>query len=89
MEALLADKGFDNNHLRGLLRETQTKAVIPPKADRKDAIPCDFVMYRWRHLIENFFCDLKQVRGITTRYDKKDESFAAFIFLRAIHLAVK
>jgi transposase len=89
MEALLADKGFDNNRLRDLLRETQTQAVIPPKADRKDLIACDFAMYRWRHLIENFFCDLNQFRGIATRYDKTHESFAAFIFLRAIHLAIK
>lgn len=28
-------------------------AVIPPKADRKIAIACDFAMYRWRHLVEN------------------------------------
>ena len=89
MQALLADKGFDNNRLRELLTETQTKAVIPPKADRKDHIPCDFAMYRWRHLVENFFCNLKQFRGIATRYDKTDESFAAFIFIRAIHLELK
>lgn len=89
MEARLADKGFDNNRLRELLGETETQAVIPPKADRKDRIPCDFAMYRWRHLVENFFCDLKQFRGIATRYDKTDESFAAFIFLRAIQLAIK
>lgn len=89
MEALLADKGFDNNQLRALLRETETQAVIPPKAGRKDLIPCDFAMYRWRHLVENFFCDLKQFRGIATRYEKTDESFAALICLRAIHLALK
>lgn len=89
MDALLADKGFDNNRLRDLLRETNTQAVIPSKADRKTPIPCDFAMYRWRHLIENFFCNLKQFRGIATRYDKTDESCAAFIFLRAIHLALK
>jgi transposase len=89
MQALLTDKGFANNRLRQILRETQTQAVIAPKADRKDLIPCDFAMYRWRHLVENFFCDLKQFRGIATRYDKTDESFAARIFLRAIHLAIK
>lgn len=53
MEALLADKGFDNNRLRELLQGTETQAFIPPKADRKDLIPCDFAMYRWRHLAEN------------------------------------
>ena len=89
MEALLADKGFDNNRLRELLGETQTRAVIPPKADRRDIIRCDFAIYRWRHLVENFFSDLKQFRGIATRYDKTDESFEAFIFLRAIRLAIR
>lgn len=89
MGALLADKGFDNNRLREWLRVRETQAVIPPKANRKEPIPCDFAMYRWRHLVENFFGDLKQFRGIATRYDKTDESFAAFVFLRAIHLAIK
>ncbi len=84
-----SDKGFDNNRLRERLRETGTQAVIPPKADRKPPIPCDFAMYRWRHLIENFFCNLKQFRGIATRYEKTDASFKAFIFLRASHLALK
>ncbi len=89
MDMLLADKGFDNDRLRALLQTTGVKAVIPPKANRKTSIPCDFALYRWRHLIENFFCDLKQFRGIATRYDKTDKSFEAFIFLRATHLAIK
>ncbi len=39
-------------------------------------------MYKWRHLIENLFCKIKEFRRIATRYDKTDASFAA-----AIHLA--
>jgi transposase len=42
----------------------------PPEADRKTGTPCDFAMDRWRRLIENFFCNFKQWRGIATRYDK-------------------
>ncbi|WP_409999684.1 hypothetical protein [Rhizobium leguminosarum] len=67
-----------------MLRETETQAVIPLKANRKNAIPCDFAIYFWRHVVENSFSDLKQFRGIATRYD----SFEAFI-LRAIHLAIR
>lgn len=66
MQALLADKGSDNNRLC----ETETEAAIPPKAYRKDAIPCDFAMYRWRHLVENFFSDLDSSEAsqrVTTR----------------------
>jgi transposase len=39
-------------------------------------------LYKARHLIENFFCKLKQFRAIVTRYDKTARNFLA-----AIHLA--
>ena len=64
-------------------------AVIPPKADRARRIPCDFVMYQWRHLVENFFCDLKEFRRIATRYEKTDDSFAAMTHLVGFYLAIK
>jgi hypothetical protein len=37
----------------------------------------DKAMYRWRHLIENYFAKLKEFRAIATRYDKTDTSFRA------------
>jgi transposase len=36
-------------------------------------------MYRWRHLIENYFAKLKEFRAIATRYDKTDTSYRAAI----------
>ncbi len=39
-------------------------------------------LYKTRHLIENFFCKLKQFRAIASRYDKTARNFLA-----AIHLA--
>ncbi len=62
--------------------------MIPPKADRKIDIPCDFAMYRWRHLIESFFCRPKQYRCVATRYDKTGQSFAAMIYLAATAIAL-
>ncbi len=47
--ALIGDKGFDNDRLRQELDARGAIAVIPPKANRKTAIPCDFHIYRWRH----------------------------------------
>ena len=40
-------------------------------------------MYKWRHLIENFFCKLKEFKRIALRADKTDHSFAAMIYLTA------
>ena len=88
-EALLADKAFDIDWTRAELDSRGAMAVIPPKADRVRSIPCDFAMYEWRHLVENFFCDLKQFRRIATRYEKTDTSFAAMIHLAGCRLALK
>lgn len=88
-DALLADKAFDNDWIRAELDQRGALAVVPPKADRVRPIDCDFAMYRWRHLVENFFCDLKEFRRIATRYDKTDASFAAIIHLVGSYRALK
>lgn len=88
-DARIADKAFDIDWIRTELVERGAFAVIPPKADRARHIPCDFAMYRWRHLIENLFCKLKAFRRIATRYEKTDESFAAMIYLVGSSLALK
>lgn len=85
-QALIGDKAFDNNWLRAALNERGAAAVIPPKADRAGRIPYDVDMYKWRHLIENFFCRLKAFRRLATRYEKTDACFAAFINLVAVFL---
>jgi len=87
--ALLADKAFDNDWLRAELNRRGAIAVIPPKADRKDPIDCDFEMYKWRHLIENFFCKLKEFRRIATRYEKTDASYSAMIHLVGSAIAIR
>jgi transposase len=33
-------------------------------------------MYKWRHLIENFFCKLKEFKRIAMRADKTDQSLS-------------
>jgi len=87
--ALLADKAFDSDVIRADLDDRGAAAVIPPKANRVTTIPCDFEMYKWRHLVENFFCKIKEFRRIATRYDKTDTSFAAMIQLVGLVLATR
>ena len=88
-EALLADKAFDIDWIRAALNQRGATAVIPSKADRANQIPCDFHMYRWRHLVENLFCRLKEFRRIATRYEKTDASFASMIHLAGAFLAIQ
>lgn len=87
--ALLADKAFDADWLRAELDARAAAAVIPPKANRKASLGYDKAMYRWRHLIENYFAKLKEFRAVATRYDKTDTSFRATIFLAAAIIATR
>lgn len=83
-DTLLADKAFDADErvIEPLLAAGKT-LVIPPKANRKVQRGFDKEMYKARHLIENFFCKLKQFRAIATRYDKTARNFLAGIQLAA------
>ncbi len=88
-DALLADKAFDVDWLREDLNQRGATAVIPPKANRKRQIAYDKDMYRWRHLVENYFAKIKEFRGIATRYDKTDTSYAANLNLVATIIALR
>jgi transposase len=81
---VIADKGYDAEaRVLAPLREAGKVAVIPPKRNRKEPRDYDRELYQARHLIENFFCKLKQYRAIATRYDKTRRNFLAGVYLAA------
>ena len=86
---LLADRAFDANWLRDGLATAGIAAVIPPKSNRLLPAEFDRDIYKWRHLIENFFQKLKEYRGIAMRYCKTDDSFSAFIAIAATVIRLK
>lgn len=81
--ALIADKAFDSNTIVADLDQRGAKIVISQHPRRTKPLPLDAEMYKWRHLIENFFCKLKEFKRIAMRADKTDSSFAAIIHLAA------
>ena len=81
--ALIADKAFDSNSIISDLNERGAKIVISQHPRRAKPIAIDDEMYKWRHLIENFFCKLKEFKRIAMRSDKTDQSFAAMVYLSA------
>ena len=78
---LIADKAFDSNTINEDLNERGAKIVISQHSRRTAPIKLDEDIYKWRHLIENFFCKLKEFKRIALRADKTDHSFAAMISL--------
>ena len=80
---LIADKAFDSAAIVADLNERGSKNVISQHPRRAQPLPLDRDLYKWRHLIENFFCKLKEFKRIAMRACKTDRSFSAMIYLTA------
>ena len=81
--ALIAHKALDSNQIIADLNARGAKIVISQHPRRAAPLPLDTELYKWRHLIENFFCKLKEFKRIAMRADKTDQSFNAIIHLAA------
>ena len=92
---LVADKGYSSKANRGLLRARGIGHTIPEKADQAayrrrkgsaGARPPAFNRDRYarRSSVERGFCQLKQWRGLATRYDKHARNYAGAITLAAM-----
>jgi transposase len=80
---LIADKAFDSDTIMADLNARGAKIVISQHPRRARPLRLDRDLYKWRHLIENFFCKLKEFKRIAMRADKTDQSFSAMIYLAA------
>ena len=79
--AMLADKAFDSNWIVEDMNARGAKIVISQRPQRLAPLEIDEEMYKWRHLIENYFQKLKEFKRIAMRSDKTDTSYAAMINL--------
>jgi transposase len=80
---LIGDKAFDSDAIIAELNERGAKVVISQHPRRSQPLTIDTEIYKWRHLIENFFGKLKEFKRIALRADKTDQSFEAMIYLAA------
>ena len=76
---LIADKAFDSNWIIEDMNKRKAKIVISQHQRRAQPLDIDKDIYKWRHLIENFFGKLKEFKRIAMRSDKTDQSFEAMI----------
>ena len=79
-DALLADKAFDSNWIIGDMNERGAVICISQRPQRLAPLQIDLELYKCRHLIENFFCKLKEFKRIALRSEKTDTSFEAMIY---------
>jgi len=94
-EHLLADKAYSSRIHRSLLRRRGIAHTIAEPDDQKAnrrrkgsaggrPVSFDPARYVRRNTIERGFCQLKQWRGLATRYDKHANNYAAAVTLAAL-----
>ncbi len=65
------------------MQERGTNIVISQHPRRAKPLDIDLEMYKWRHLVENFFVKIKEFKRIAMRCEKTDRSFEAMIYIAA------
>jgi transposase len=84
--SLLADRGYDADWIRELIKDQGCTPVIPPKSNRRKEVPFSKHKYKKRNLVERCINKLKQFRHIATRYDRHASAYLAFAKLAAVRL---
>ena len=82
--AIVADKAYGSNAIRQAIADEGSLAVIPSKSNARIPIPHDPNIYAMRNEVERFFCKMKDMRRLTTRYEKLKRNFLSMLHIFAI-----
>ena len=80
---VIADAAYDSDELRQNVRQLGARCCIKPNPRRKHKKRYDRRRYKHRNVIERFFCRIRRCRRVATRYEKKADNFAGFVYLAA------
>jgi len=76
----IADKGYDSEEVREVIRNKFSTPVIPRKSNSKTGnADIDWCLYKYRHLVENLFARIKHYRGLSTRFDKLKRNYVSVV----------
>ena len=79
IEHVISDKAYDADAIVAAVERRGAIAVIPSKRNRLRQRSYDTHLYKERHLVECFFCKLKDFRRIATHYEKLAQTFLAMV----------
>jgi len=82
--AIGADKAYGSAKIRQQIADEGAIAVIPSKSNARTPIPHDKKIYAMRNIVKRFFCKMKDMRRLATRFEKKAINFLSMVQLFAI-----
>ena len=87
--SLLMDRAYQDDKTRFTAWSLGFNPVVPPKSNRLFPWDYDIELYKKRNEVERLFRRLKGFRRLSSRFDKLDSSFIAFIYLALIFIAIR
>ena len=66
------------------IEEEGALAIIPSKSNARKLIQHDKNLYAMRNIVERFFCKMKDMRRLATRFEKTAINFQNMIYMFAI-----
>jgi transposase len=87
--ALIMDRAYEDDKTRNLAQHLGYTPVVPPKRNRNNPWDYDRMLYQKRNEVERLFRRLKGFRRISSRFDKLDLMFLAFVHLALIFEMLK
>ncbi|WP_314296125.1 IS5 family transposase [Acinetobacter schindleri] len=87
---LIADKGYDAEHIRIYAQNKDMIPIIPMRSNSKRSNKeFDKYLYKLIHLVENVFARLKHFRAIATRFDKLARNYQSMIYIACMFIWCK
>ncbi len=81
--AIVADKAYGSIKIRQQIADEGAVAVIPSKSNARKQISHDPNLYAARNIVERFFCRMKDMRRLATRFEKTAANFRSMLYLFA------
>jgi len=87
--AIVADKAYGSAKIRQQVADEGALCVVPSKSNARKPIPHNKNLYAMRNIVERFFCKMKDMRRLATRFEKHATNFLAMLHLFAIKCWIK
>jgi transposase len=81
--AMVLDKAYGSRKIRQAIADEGALAVIPSKSNARKPDTHDKNLYAMRNIVERFFCKMKDMRRLATRFEKSARNFLNMIYLFA------
>jgi transposase len=82
--AIVVDKAYGSRKIRQQIADEGAVAVIPSKGNARKPIPHDTNLYAKRNIVARFFCKMKDMRRLATRFEKTATNFRSMLYILAV-----